>query len=127
MLKKIGLSMACLGLVFASPLTAANSQIMTMGMSMTYKLIPNEPLELYNFTFWTIDAICQITTIDDENKVKATLLNRSGAINGKNLNKGDITHVNVRQGDNLQISAEAHAKVELVNLGEHEVTAKCST
>ena len=127
MLKKIGLVIASLGLVISTHISAANSQIMTMGMSMTYKLIPNEPLELYNFTFWTISAICKITTVDEVDNIRATLLNRTGIINGQDLNTGDVIHLSVRQGDNLQISATSRAKVELINLGDHEVVAACST
>jgi len=56
MLNKIGLGVLCSGLMLCNAPYAQQMTLPQMGATIVYELQPNEPLELFNFTFWTIEA-----------------------------------------------------------------------
>lgn len=126
MLKKIGLGVLCSGLIFASGSFAQQMTLPQMGTTIVYELKSNDPLELFNFTFWTINAVCKISSEDESDEIRAKILNRSGIINGQSLSEGDAISMIVHNNDEFNITAESRAKVELLNLGAHTVKASCS-
>ncbi|MCC5792540.1 MAG: hypothetical protein JJT82_08050 [Legionellaceae bacterium] len=126
MLKKLSLALAFSSMLLTN-IAIAKVQPLQMGATITYELLPQEPLELFNFTFWTLEATCLISTEDEANDIYAELLNRTGTINGKSLTAGDIFTVTVRRNDALHISAESRARIKLTNLGANKIIATCST
>ena len=126
MLKKITFGLFALGMCISSNLIAMQTYMLTAGLNVTYELEPNEPIELYNFAFWTINAVCSIETNDESDTISATVLKQTAILNGKDLSKGDTFNIDVHSGDKLKITAVSGAKVKLINQGNHTVTANCS-
>lgn len=91
------------------------------------KLSPNETKSLTNTYLWTINATCNIHGGQSKSKILVSIVESKGQVNGKHLSKGQATSVNVKNNDNISVSAEPGATVTLINLGENSVQAVCST
>lgn len=91
------------------------------------KLSPKESKSLTNSTVWTISATCNIQGGKNKNKIVVSVTQNKGAVNGKNLSKGQKTSVNVKNNDSISVSAEPGTTVNLVNLGTDSVQAVCVT
>lgn len=126
MLKKLTVGLLALGVFFSSYVSATQTYMLSSGLNISYELEPKEPIELYNFAFWTLTAVCSIKTPDEFDTIEATLLSQKAVLNGKNLAKGDTFKIDVHNGDTLHITAVPQAKVRLVNLGKHTIMANCS-
>lgn len=91
-------------------------------------LSPNESKSLTNHSLWTLSAKCNVKIQEKSNtKIVLRVLENSGVVNGKNLSKGQKTSVNVKNNDNILVSAEPGTTVNIVNLSTRSVQAVCST
>ena len=117
------------GLSFAliCPTSLAATYLLTPGLSANFDFPAHAPQTLKNYLFWTISATCILKTQDDGDEFYARMINYSGKINEVKLSKGENMTVLIHNGDNLRISADAGAEVELTNQGQHTVRATCST
>lgn len=91
------------------------------------KLSPNESKSLTNTYLWTINATCNIQGSETKSRILVRVMENEGRVNGKSLSKGQATSVNVKNKDNISVSAEPGAIVTLVNLSNDSVQAVCST
>ncbi len=93
---------------------------------MSLQLAPNGSRVMTNHFAWTLSATCIIKT-KSKNKIRLSVLDNKGAVNGKNLVIGQATSMVVQNQDSISVSAEPGAKITLQNLGADSVQATCST
>ncbi|MDR3503400.1 MAG: hypothetical protein P4L79_12560 [Legionella sp.] len=129
MLRTIGFGLLCMA---ASLNTHAYSlehneikpQVAT---TVDYEFLPNQPLILANYMFWTITANCVITTENPNVTLSFEALAKKGKINEIPLTAGESMQVPVFNGETLRLSADSGARVKIINLGELTVKASCTT
>jgi hypothetical protein len=112
-------------LITASATSSAQPHEMSLGFSIDYVFKPNEPQDLVNNFFFTIEANCKVKSTDESDDLLAKMLNGSSTVNSNKLNLGDEIKVTVRNNDILHIVAPSGAKVRLTNLGLTEFIANC--
>lgn len=127
MLRKIGFTLLCAAGMLSTPAFSTTNVILTPGLSLEYELKPNNPITLANILYWTIKANCTINSHDLQTPLSVTMLRKTGSVNDITLTTNQLLELVVHSGENLKITAESGAKVELVNHGENLVTATCST
>lgn len=128
MLKKIGFGLLCMAASLNTNAYALeNNELRSQGATVEYEFLPNQPLVLTNYMFWTIKANCRITTEDASNPLYVVGLAKKGEINNIPLAAGQSLHVTVYPTEILRLSADSGAKVEITNIGAHAVKATCST
>lgn len=125
MLKKIGLTLLCVAASLSTPTFAMVEHTLQPAMTLEYDLPPNQPQVFVNYMIWEINANCTISGVDSTNQLFAEALSKSGKINDITLTKGSTMTVEVHPGDNLKLTAQGGAKVQITNLGEHTVKATC--
>ena len=92
------------------------------------KLSPNETKLLTNNTLWTLNATCTVEGAHKSNdKIKISVVKNSGVINGKKLSTGQGTLIHIKASSTVSVSAESGTQINLINLGEDELQAVCST
>lgn len=127
MFKKIALTLLCsTGLICGSNAIAAEQPAQQQGIAIDFQLSPNSPQKFTNTAFWTIDAKCKISTPDSANDIYVHAIKKSGKINGSKISAGDSVVVTVHSGQNLNLTAESGAQVEITNRGSHTITASCT-
>ncbi|MCC5015446.1 MULTISPECIES: hypothetical protein [Legionella] len=128
MLRKIGCSLLCAGALFSAKTLAMNYMYATSpGVSIEYRLAPNEPVVFANSWFWTITAICTTHIEGSHTELYAEMINKKAKINGKLFEKGARESMVIHHGEKITISADSGAKVKLINQGSYLVKAHCST
>lgn len=91
-------------------------------------LNPKESKSLTNHLMWTLNAKCNVKIHKHSNtKIVLKVLENNGIVNGKSLSKGQKTSVNVKNNDNISVTAEPGTTVSIVNLSTQSVQAVCST
>ena len=75
--------------VFIGMTTLTHAMEMSFGYNIDYIFKPNEPQDLVNNFFFTIQAKCDIKLIDGSADINAKILDGSGSLNSNNLNKGE--------------------------------------
>ncbi len=98
---------------------------MHFGYNIDYIFKPNEPQDLVNNFFFTIQAKCDIKLIDGSADISAKILDGSGSLNSNELNKGEQIVLTVHNNDTLNIIAHSGATVRMTNLGPNDVIATC--
>lgn len=93
---------------------------------MNLALAPNASKVITNHYGWTLSANCTIQN-KDKNKIRVSVLDHKGKVNGKNLEVGQGISVVVHNHDNIAVSAEPGTKITLENLSAEPVQATCST
>lgn len=126
MLKKIGLSLMCAGSLLTSASFAMNHEL-APNLSADFELAVDKPELFTNYTMFTVNAVCTIQSIDEDDIVHVKAVKRTGAINGQAIKAGDTLDVNVHNGDKLTLSAQSAAQVELTNKGNNPLKAMCKT
>ena len=86
------------------------------------KLSPNESKSLTNHAMWTMNATCNI---QGKSKIRVSVVENTCKVNGKHLTKGQATSVNVKNHENITVSAEPGTTVSLVNMGSTSIEAVC--
>lgn len=128
MLRKISFGLLCIAASLSSSSYALESNAMPLqGVTIEYELAPNQPQIFANYMFWTVEANCKIFTEDDSDDLHVVALARTGKVNDMPLSAGQSMHVTVHPNENLKLSADSGAKVQITNLGQHMVKASCST
>lgn len=92
--------------------------------SRSYDFYPQQPVSLENPLIWSLEARCTMST-DGEHVLSGTMKRKSGSINGQRLKQGQSTFVLVHNKDEIQIAADARAKIEITNNGTTKVRATC--
>jgi len=93
---------------------------------ISLNLAPNASKVVTNHYGWTLSATCTIQT-KAANKIRVSVLDNKGAVNGKKLSAGQATSVLVHNHDSIVVSAEAGTQVTLQNLSNDPVQASCAT
>lgn len=128
MLRKICLGFMCMAAaVSTSSYSMENNSFQAQGVTMEFELPPNQPQVFTNYMFWIIEANCKMSTEDESNPLNAVALAKKGKINDVILSAGQSLQVTIHAGENLKLSADSGAKVEITNLGQHMVKASCTT
>jgi hypothetical protein len=128
MLRKISLGLLCLAASLSSIVHAAElNNMQQQSLTMEYELPPYQPQVFTNYMFWTIEANCKIITEDANNALHVLALAKKGKINDVPLSSGQSLQVTVYPEQNLKITADSGAKVEITNLGAHTLRAICIT
>lgn len=90
------------------------------------KLAPKESKSLTNHYAWTLNATCNVQNDNTKSKIRVSVLNNKGKVNGKSLSQGQATFLTVKNNDQISVSAEPGTSVYLVNVGTSAVAAICS-
>ncbi|WP_044543243.1 hypothetical protein [Legionella pneumophila] len=94
----------------------------------TIRLSPNETKTLKNSTLWTLNATCNVQSGTQVNgKIKIIVLKNNGKVNGKSLSTGQGTSITIKNNSSISVSAESGTQINLINLGNQELQAVCST
>ena len=102
-----------------------SSQLYAQQVSLN--LMPKVSKVVTNHYGWTLLANCTIHATQPKSKIVVSVLRNNGSVNGRNLTNGHATSVVVRNNDNISVSAEPGATVNILNLGTDSVQATCST
>jgi hypothetical protein len=123
------LSLCCFSVfMFLTSLShAEQTSLNQQSFSIDYELPPNIPQIFSNYVFWTIEANCTLATEDQSITLNIVALAKQGKINLIPISSGQTLQLTLTSNENLRISADPGAKVEITNLGEHVVTAHCTT
>ncbi|WP_133127862.1 hypothetical protein [Legionella nagasakiensis] len=90
------------------------------------KLAPKESKSLTNHYAWTLNATCNVQNDNTKSKIRVSILNNKGKVNGRNLSQGQATFLMLKNNDQISVSAEPGTRVYLVNVGASPVQATCS-
>jgi hypothetical protein len=90
------------------------------------KLSPNESKSITNSTLWTVKAICNVQSKNANSKIRVSVLENKGEVNGKQLAMGQATSVILKHQDRISVSAEPGTVVMIVNTGNDSVEAVCT-
>ena len=93
---------------------------------ISLNLAPNASKMVTNHYAWTLSATCSIQT-KAKNKIRVSVLDNTGSVNGKQLKSGQSTSVVVQNQDSISVSAEPGTQVTLQNMSNDSVQATCST
>lgn len=127
MLRKISFGLLCMAASLNSSSYADEANtIKAQSITVEYELLPNQPQTFVNYMFWAIEANCIITTEDASNDLYVVALAKKGKINNVPLSSGQSLQVTVHDKENLKISADSGAQVQITNLGQHTVKASCT-
>jgi hypothetical protein len=88
-----------------------------------FDFLPGKPFEMSNPLLWTVNAVCDLKTVDDNDSVTGEMLKGTGSLNGKDV--GKKIELSVKNGDSLAIGASSWAKVKITNKGQNTIHAKC--
>ena len=126
MLKKIGLTLFFAATSISTSAYSVSNYTLLTATSMVFKFPPHEPQLLHNQLYWPISADCTISTKDHSDELQAKAIKNTGTVNGINLivNAGYFPII-VRSGEILHITAESRARIEIMNMGNEMVIAKC--
>lgn len=134
MLKKILLSVCSAAVAFVSTSLIAAQYQFAPKMDMTYSLPPHTPTEFHNPMFFTIKATCVMEINSEQGSgldvdpLYVVILKKSADINGETMNAGQVGKtLTIHNGEAMTINAKAGATAQLTNLGEHTITAHCTT
>ena len=90
------------------------------------KLSPNESKSITNSTLWTVKATCNVQSKKANSKIRVSVLENKGEVNGKHLAIGQATSVTLKPQDQISVSAEPGTIVTIVNTGNDSVEAVCT-
>lgn len=126
MLRKISLGLLCAGALFNTAASAA-THALTQGLSIEYVLPANDPQIFTNSFFGKITATCTAGTEDQQTDLLVEGLSKKITINNLPLENNKSVTITIHNGDKFILVAESGSKVSLTNLGEHSLSASCST
>lgn len=126
MLRKFGLGLIGIAASLSTAAYCSVSHIMKQGVTIEYELPSAIPQIFINPMFWAVEANCKIASEDESNEFLVVGLAKKGKINGIELYAGQSVRISVHPGENLKLSAESGAKVEITNFGQHTVRATCT-
>lgn len=93
--------------------------------ALSLKLNPKGSQVFENTYHMTVNAVCTLQC-RDVNKIKVSIMNSRGRVNGKTLTSGQATSLSVHDHQSITVTAEPGAKVSLLNLGNFPIQASCS-
>lgn len=112
-----------LSIIALTVLTLATPKVYAQQMNL--QLAANGSKVVTNHFAWTLNATCVIQT-KSKNKIRVSVLDNKGMVNGKNLATGQTTSMVVQNHDTISVSAEPGTKITLQNMGSDPVQATCS-
>lgn len=125
MLKKIGFAFLFAVSILSPTAYSVTTHVLQTGYNVDFDFPPNEPQELVNYMFWTINAVCYMGTTDSSDDMYAEVLAKSGRINSVSLTQGQSISLTIQNNDIVRLSAASGAKVRIENRGLHTIKAKC--
>jgi hypothetical protein len=90
----------------------------------TLEFPPNQGVEISNPLLWKVKVSCTVHNQDITDNLRAKIIKGSATLNGQEITDG--TQLEVKNGDNLTITATALGKFEITNLGENTVVTSCN-
>lgn len=128
MLRKISCGLLCMAAGFStSTYSMEINTIQPQGLTVEYDLPPNDPQIFINYMFWAIEVTCKIIANDESDALNIVALAKKGKINDISIYAGQTLQIIVHPDENLNLSADSGAKVEITNLGLNLVKASCTT
>jgi len=125
MIKNIATTAICALSLLCSIGYATQINTLQAGMNLNYELQPNEPQIFTNFLFWKLTGHCTVTNDIDPTPLYFTVLSKKGSINGVDFSVGQSLEFTAHSGEKFDLSADANAKVELVNHGSEIIIMNC--
>ncbi|WP_419421066.1 hypothetical protein ACNVED_07155 [Legionella sp. D16C41] len=113
------------GLISLMALTLSASSYATDLASRHYEFEPNQAKILTNPFVWQLSMKCKLVTKSNKNVLTAVMLKHSGKVNNHALKEGQHVSIKVKNNDDLTISVDASAEVEITNHGSSTVVANC--
>lgn len=113
-----------LSMITLSIMLLTTSKVYAQQMSL--QLAAKGSTVMTNHFGWALSANCIIKT-KSKNKIRLSVLNNKGAVNGKQMATGQATSMVVQDQDSISVSAEPGTSIGLRNLGNDPVQATCST
>ena len=89
----------------------------------TLEFPPNHAVPIVNPLVWKVNVSCSVQTSDPSDVLVGKVDRGSATLNGQTIKNG--TQVEVKNGDNLVITASALGKFEITNLGQNTVVTHC--
>ena len=89
-------------------------------------LLPKGSKLMTNNYGFTVNATCSVQGHQARNKIRISVLQNQGTVNGKHLSKGQATSVTLTSSDSISVSAEPGMSVNLMNMGSDRIQADCS-
>lgn len=126
MLRKIGFTLLFSAASISTVAYSFPTHVLQPGLTVEYEFAPNQPQVFVNYLFWSVDATCKMTTIDESDDLVAEAISKKGKVNDVALSEGQSMRVTIHSGQNLKITADSGAKVKITNLGQHTIKALCS-
>lgn len=127
MLRKIGYSLLCAGLLSSASALAMTYNLMPgPGASFEYKLLANSPIMIGNPYYHKMTATCTIFSEDGSNEIIVEMILKSSKVNNEEIKSGETRPFNIPSGSKLVLEADGRAVVKLLNKGPSDITAKCT-
>lgn len=123
-MKKVHTLIATALLGMSSLAFAGQTVLLSPTITEKYDLKAHDTTTISNPLFWSVTVRC---SIDKTASLTATVLKKSGTINGKKMSKGDSMTLLVNPGESFEIKADGGAKVEMLNHEDYTVKAQCKT
>ncbi len=93
----------------------------------TVNLSAHETKVLTNYYLWTYHTTCNIKTDNKNDKIQIKVVKNSGTVNGKILTSGQSKIIDLKSNSHIYVSAESGTEINLINLGDSDLQASCST
>ncbi|GEM_PF-3118246 len=96
------------------------------GATMEAELAPNEAQIFLNFLMWKIRGVCEVISESPKNPLSFTMLTNKGTLNGVEFSEGNSIYMVAEAGQQFQLAAEPHARVEIINQGSVSIKLRCT-
>lgn len=106
--------------------TYSATHVLNTGAVMEVELPPNEPQFFLNFLLWKVRGVCEVISEAPQNPLSFTMLTNKGTLNGVDFAEGSSLYLVAEAGQQFQLAAEPHAKVEITNLGSVSIKLRCA-
>ena len=123
-MRKLSLLAASALLSLSSVGFAGQTIMLAPAVTKKYDLKAHDTTTISNPLFWSVTVNC---SIDKTASLTATVLKKSGRINGKKMSKGESMTMLVHPGEKFEIKADGGAKVSMLNHEDYAVKAQCKT
>jgi hypothetical protein len=110
--------------MLVSSITLGSNNINHVGELVTMEFPPNKEVGILNPLLWKVKVTCIVKATDESDIIQAKIVKGKATLNGQDITDGK--QVEVKNGDNLLITASALGSFKITNLGLNTVKTTCS-
>lgn len=105
----------------------ASAQTYTLhpGIDINLDFKPGVSKTLSNPMFWSMTVSCTLTTEKTQVLMQAKAIKKGASLEGQTLKQGQTKEMIVHNSQVINIKADGSAKIELTNLSDGMLSAKC--